>query len=359
MIYLFTKYTRNGASSRVRTYNHIEYEPRNTHKIYVFYGDSYFKLIYLSSFGIKLLKVLFFFFAYVKRLINLCFLFFEIKNGDVIYIEKELLPYGPSFVDIFFLNVFKRKCKIVFDFDDLVYDFYNRISLLKYLISSRSNIPVNFGNVILCGNHNIISYFKKLNYQNTICFLPSTFKHKSQFFFRLDDCITIGWIGNPSTAKYLNDFLDSYRLIKNRNIKLILCGIDKSHIKADFLLDSISFMKWTEQNELIFLDKIDIGIMPLPNLEFEKYKSGYKIIQYFSHSIPVLASAVGINNDFIINDFNGRLIKFSVGELESFIDYYEINFNSLRSNAYSSYNANFCFTKVNFQWKNHLETLAM
>ena len=45
--------------------------------------------------------------------------------------------------------------------------------------------------------------------------------------------------------------------------------------------------------------------MPLYDIPFEKGKCGYKLIQYMACEIPVIGSPVGINNNLIIDRWNG------------------------------------------------------
>ncbi len=55
------------------------------------------------------------------------------------------------------------------------------------------------------------------------------------------------------------------------------------------------------------LQQLDIGIMPLPNAPWERGKCGYKLIQYMSCGMPVVASAVGVNADIVRAGENGEL----------------------------------------------------
>ena len=46
-----------------------------------------------------------------------------------------------------------------------------------------------------------------------------------------------------------------------------------------------------------------IGIMPLPDNDFTRGKGGFKLIQYMSTAMPVIASAVGFNKQIVTKDF--------------------------------------------------------
>ncbi len=71
----------------------------------------------------------------------------------------------------------------------------------------------------------------------------------------------------------------------------------------------IKCLDWSSKNELKYLNKIDIGLMPLPNNQWTKGKCGLKIIQYLSVGIPSVVSNVGINSEIIINGKNGYLVN--------------------------------------------------
>ena len=49
----------------------------------------------------------------------------------------------------------------------------------------------------------------------------------------------------------------------------------------------------------------DIGLAPLPDNRFTKGKCGFKILQYAAAGLPVVASPVGANAEYIQDGTNG------------------------------------------------------
>ncbi len=96
-----------------------------------------------------------------------------------------------------------------------------------------------------------------------------------------------------------------------------------------------------------------IGIMPLFLNEITKGKGGFKLIQYLSIGLPVIGSAVGINND-IITPENGMIIdNYHSSKWEEALE--EIAFNSnnykrLSKGAYNHWNKYYSYSSNQEIW---------
>jgi glycosyltransferase involved in cell wall biosynthesis len=60
--------------------------------------------------------------------------------------------------------------------------------------------------------------------------------------------------------------------------------------------------------ELLTLQRIDIGLYPLPDDDWVQGKSGLKALQYMGLGIPVVASAVGCNDRVVSHGHTGYLV---------------------------------------------------
>lgn len=304
---ILSKYTSMGASSRLRTHQYIPYLEENGIKIEV---NSLFDDKYLTSFykkekisKIHLLKLFF------KRI---CILL-TLKKYDLIWIEKEILPYFPSIFE-FLLNKFN--IKYVVDYDDAIFHNYDQSKnkIIRYFLSNKISKVMKYSERVFVGNQYLYEYAERSN-SNMIKLIPTVVdidKYKIKQSYKTN-VINIGWIGTPYTQKYLIELKDVFiKLQKEFDIKVSIIG-GNTIISDIFRNINHEIIPWSEETEANLISKFDIGIMPLPNAPFEKGKCGYKLIQYMATGIPVIATPVGVNVD-IINKSNSGFLSDSFEE---------------------------------------------
>lgn len=136
--------------------------------------------------------------------------------------------------------------------------------------------------------------------------------------FKNSKPFVIGWIGSPSTFKYLKPLKPVFeKLTQEHAIALHIVGATES-----LGLPSIEkHIPWSEESEVDSILTFDVGIMPLNDTPWEKGKCSYKLIQCMGCGIPVIASPVGMNVEVIKPEVNGFLASNDAEWLAAFEHY--------------------------------------
>ena len=296
-IVYFTKYARNGASSRLRSYQYIDLlnqEPDIKVTVQNLFPEEYITKLYTNQ-SIK--KIVFV--SYLKRLVFLLAIF----RFDKVVIEKELFPYLPAWTEII-LNFFG--IKYIVDYDDAIYHNYDRNPnrWVRKFLGNKIKKVIKCADSVIVGNTYLKNY--ALQAQAKKCFVVPTVLDINRYpekEYSTKKELTIGWIGTPKTVDFIQGNLSD---IENNelNFNWITVGGRLENTKKPY-----TFIPWSEDTEVQNIHKFDVGLMPLLDSDFEKGKCGYKLIQYMACGIPVIASAVGANNDIVAEGANGFLVK--------------------------------------------------
>lgn len=291
------KYPRKGASSRLRTFQFLPLWESMGYTVSVspFFTAQYLDDIYnhQSPGYWHVLK------CYFRRF----FLLLTVHKYDLIIIEKEIFPYLPAFAEW----VLAQLKGYWVDYDDAVFHNYDQKynRLVSFLMPRKIEQVMNLADQVIVGNDYLRARAKlagSLRIEN----FPTVIdigKYETKI---ADECdkVTIGWIGSPSTLKYLEPMVPVLNwLHQHHPIKFLLVN-GKSKIKFEGNLESIP---WTEEGEVDAIHKMDIGIMPLPDNPWERGKCAYKLIQYMACGLPVVASPIGMNKEVVNHNENGFL----------------------------------------------------
>jgi glycosyltransferase involved in cell wall biosynthesis len=111
--------------------------------------------------------------------------------------------------------------------------------------------------------------------------------------------VTIGWVGSWTTTKCLELVTETLRAIDGMpGVRFLFVGSPNLETVTRFLSHA-EWRRWTQKTESCDLSEFDIGIMPLPDSEWNRGKCAYKLIQYAALGIPFVASPVGMNRDIL------------------------------------------------------------
>lgn len=295
----FTKYSRLGASSRMRSYQYFPFLERNGIEITVkpLFDDDYLKNLYAKQkqSPFKILKY------YVKRLLVL----FTVFKYDKVVIEKELFPYFFSWFEklLWLFNI-----KYIVDYDDAIFHNYDLSTnkVIRFFLKNKIDRVMKYSHTVVAGNSYLAARAGQAKAKNIVV-IPTVIdvaKYKVKANYEVKT-VVIGWIGSPSTFQYIETLLPVLeQLIEKYNCEVHIVGAKNDNA---LYTDNIKFIPWSEEHETDLIASFDIGIMPLKNTPWELGKCSYKLIQYMGSGVPVVASPVGMNIEVVEESENGFL----------------------------------------------------
>lgn len=288
---LLSRYSRLGASSRLRSYQYLPYLQSQGVEVTVspFFDDAYLMGLYAGQ-KIRWLNIVK---GYLRRVAELL----RSRQYDLIWLEKELFPWLPAWGEAILSHL---GIPYVVDYDDATFHRYDRHQkvMVRSLLGDKIDAVMRRAALVTVGNDYLADRAyragaKRVEYLPTVVNLER-YRVTSQ---PKDEVFTIGWIGTPNTEKYLSLIADPVRrFFEQRNGRLLLIGASNG-----FMIDGIPIevLPWSEDCEVSFLQRMHIGIMPLPDLPMERGKSGLKLLQYFACGRPSVASPVGVNTEIV------------------------------------------------------------
>lgn len=229
------------------------------------------------------------------------------RKFDLVWIEKEALPWFPVWIE----NLLLQDAPYVLDFDDAIFHNYDRhpSSLVRSIFGKRIDHLMARAQLVVVGNDYLADRARHAGAKR-VAQLPSVvdINRYQPAFEREDRVFTIGWIGSPSTAKYLLLLEDTFaEVCSNFKSRVVLVGAGDLRLIGT----PVNNRPWSEKNEVRDIQTFDVGIMPLTDDPWERGKCGFKLIQYMACGLPVIASPVGVNQQIVDHGVNGLLASTS------------------------------------------------
>ena len=312
----FTKYTQKGPSSRYRSYHYKPYLEEDFNlQFYSLFNDDYIDNLYGNN-GQNYFQL---FKAYFFRILQVLK---YLGTDKIIFIEYELLPYFPPILE-YLLQ--KTKVKFILDYDDAIFHNYDLHTnfIIRSLYKSKIPYIAKKAKYIITGSPYLTNFFLKHN--NNVEEIPTSiiYQKYTENYLKNEptDNVAIGWIGSKSTSiniVFIKSALDAIS-VKYPNIEFKLMGFDPLY-ENEIQSKNVEFFRWSEIEELPFLESIDIGIMPLVDSPSNRGKCGFKLIQYMAMGKPTISSPFEAH--FNINRGGNNMFANTIDEwLESFNNY--------------------------------------
>lgn len=292
------RYQQLGPSSRVRFYQYFSAlrEQGFVIRDAPFFSDEYVRRLY-SKQPVQIGKVVS---AYLRRLATLL----HAQDFDLLWLEKEFLPWMPAWIEV----LLARQPYVV-DYDDAVFHRYDlhHNGLVRRVLGRKIDGVMQNAALVVAGNEYLANRARAAGAKR-VEILPSVVDADlyAPASVRASE-FTIGWIGSPVTAPYLERVRPALERLTNGGqaaVSLIGAGDAIRWGNA-----KVQILPWREESEIENIQQFDVGIMPLVDEPFERGKCGYKLIQYMACGLPVVASPVGVNLQIVEHGATGFLAE--------------------------------------------------
>jgi len=295
-ILLLTRYERLGASSRIRFLQFLPALERQgfTFDVAPLLDNSYVRSLYGGP-PIGTAHVIR---SYLRRFGALS----RRKQYDLIWLEKEALPWLPAWLELPFLS----GVPFVVDYDDAWFHRYeNHWSSL--LLGDKIDAVMRGARVVVAGNDYLADRARRAG-ASRIEIVPTAInldRYRERPYGSPGAAASVGWVGIPLNAHYLTIVAPALRAVAAETaIKLHVVGAPvPTELNG---VPAVSF-DWSEDAEIARIAAFDIGIMPLHDTPWERGKCAYKLLQVMAAGKPVIASPVGANRHVVQHGVNGFL----------------------------------------------------
>lgn len=227
---------------------------------------------------------------------------------DFVFLFREASPIGPPIVECL---LFAMGCKVIYDFDDAIF-VAQKSKANPFMPYIRCAWKVGYiarhAHIVSVCNPYLVDWVHERNPRAAL--IPTTIDenyHKpSAARGEGGGRPVVGWTGSHSTAKYL-DLVRSClaELQKNHDFEFrVICDHDPGFPE----LKHYRFVKWRQETEVEDLSTFDIGLMPVPDGEWEKGKVGFKAIQYSGLGMASVVSEAGSGREVVIDGETGYAV---------------------------------------------------
>jgi len=228
-------------------------------------------------------------------------LFRRARHFDAVFIHKKKF----NLLDAFALRRHSRR--IIYSFDDAVmldHTHPESDSRAHYVPFRRI---VRLADMVIAGSNYLAERARPFN--ANVHVLPiglDTRDYGIEEAPPRDGSVRLVWVGSRSTLSYLRSIDPVLDRLAARFAHVTLRVIGDEFPRAGRM--PVETIAWSPQARRLGLATADIGLAPLPDDPFTRGKCSFKVLEYSASGLPVLASPVGTNAEYVREGTTGYLV---------------------------------------------------
>ena len=228
----------------------------------------------------------------------------RLDEYDAVFVYREAALLGPAFLE----KMVARRKPVIYQLDDPLFVPYKSpsngyLSYLKFFGKVKEIIRIS--KVVMVNSSHIREYAAQFN--KNIWQIPSIVDTRKFTYAPVSESmkrVCVGWSGSPTTLKNIE-------LVEKPLARLSEKDICDIHFIGgnEFNLDGVKYtaQKWNGDTEVEDLRRMQIGLVPLPDNEWNKHKFIMKTAQYMALGIVPVGTPMASNTEVIRHGENGFL----------------------------------------------------
>lgn len=240
----------------------------------------------------------------------------HVPGADVVYFRGPLLPYGPPVLEraIRWMNP-----RLVFDIDDAIWEppAHVESAFLRWVDYGWTRKMAAMCAHAVVGNELLRNYVAPLN--PNVAVIPTCIDmdlHTQKAYPELLENrglesplsiqVILGWTGLKDNLGYLAPIEPVLKELANEHGIALHIATGKPYALEGVAVEN---EHWTLAHEIDYLQRADIGLMPLHDSPRARGKCAFKALQYMAVGTPVVLSPVGMNAEVVEDGISGFLAE--------------------------------------------------